>query len=200
LNLVGCTTDDTFSVDTRAGATVTVVINPVTATINVTDEAGGAVANARVLIETSATAGGGEIHEAAVTTLTQLAGTATCTTTAVHNLETGDKVLIRGAQPDNYNKVTTATVTSTTIFTYPVSDTPSSPATGTPIVSYVAVQALTSGGGVASVTRTFGADQDFKGWARLKNTSSPFYKDGNIAFTLDSTNGNTVNVTLQDDE
>ena len=200
LNLIGCTTDGSFSVDDSAGITVTVVIDPVTVTINVKDNQGNNLQNVRVFLETAATVASGEEFEGANTSLTQSAGVATCTQTGVHDLETGDLIVVRDAQPDGYNKVATATVTSTTVFTYPVDSGLSTPATGTPIVSYVAIQELTSAGGDANVSRTFGASQAFKGWARLKNTSSPFYKEAPLAFTIDATNGNTVNVVLQPDE
>ena len=306
LNLVNCTvdgatpTDANFGIDDAAGITVTLVVSPVTVTVNVTDEDGTAVQNARVFVETAATAASGESFELVVTSITQSAGTATCTCSAVHGLETGDLIVIRCAQPDGYNRVATCTVTSTTVFTYPVDSGLSSPATqktspstvvdaqdetsydnspttegvfsagfgynpaetitldnniiitvdatnlsavqdftvdstgqtgdvssGTTLtqvstsgtgsgftltvdddnvanpnitMSYVAIQELTTAGGVADVTRTFGADQTMKGWARKKNASAPFYKDGNINFTVNKDNGNTVNVTLQDDE
>lgn len=206
LNLVGCTVDGVaatttnIGVDDAAGIAVTVAIDPVTVTVNAKDTSKTNISGARVFLETAATTSGGEIFEAAVTSITQSSGTATCTTTAAHGLETGDNVVIRGAQPDGYNKVATVTVSSTTVFTYPVDSGLSTPATGTPLVSYVAIHGTTNASGNAVVTRTFGANQDFKGWVRKKNTSSPFYKDGDLSFTVDSTNGQTVNVVLQPDE
>jgi len=200
LNLVGCTTDGAFSVDDSAGITVTVVINPVTEKVNVKNTSGTNIQNARVFVETAEIDAAGEIYEAAVTSLTQSVGTATCTTTAVHGLVTGDKVVIRGAQPDGYNKVATTTVSSTTVFTYTVDSGLSSPATGTPIVSFVALHGLTDVNGDISASRTWTSAQALKGWARKKNTATPFYKDGNIAYTVDITNGNTTNVVLQSDE
>jgi hypothetical protein len=203
LSLVNCRVDGAAATTGNIGidstATITIVIDPVTVAVNVKDEAQANVSGARVFLETAATAGGGEIFEAATSSLTQAAGTATCTTSAVHGLETGDLVVIRGAQPDGYNKVATATVTSTTVFTYPVASGLSSPATGTPVVSYVAIHGTTDASGNQSVSRTFGADQAFKGWARLKNTSAPFYKDANMAFTVSSSAGNSVNLTLLND-
>lgn len=184
-----------------AGATVTVVSGAVTVLINVKNSEGTNLQNARVFLETAATAVSGESFEAAVTSITQTAGTATLTSTAAHNLEVNDKFVVRGAQPDGYNKIATAlTVPTTTTLTYSVDSGLSSPATGTPLLSYVAIQGLTDVSGNISVNRTFGADQDFKGWARLKNTSSPFYKDADFSFTVDSGNGNTVNAVLQLDE
>lgn len=200
LNLVGCTTDGTFSVDDTAGIDVTVVIDPVTEAVNVKDVEGTNRQNVRVFVETAATIASGEMFEASVTSLTSSAGTATCTTTAVHGLVTGDKVVIRGAQPDDYNKVATVTVSSTTVFTYSVTSGISSPATGTPVISFVALHGLTDINGDVSSSRTWGAAQSMKGWARKKNTVSPFFKDGNIAYNIDTTNGNTVNVVLQPDE
>lgn len=206
LNLIGCTVDGSaattsnIGVDDAAGITVTVVINPVTEKVNVKNTSGVNIQNARVLVETAATISGGEMFEAAVTSLTQSGGTATCDTTAVHGLVTGDKVVVRGAQPDGYNKVATVTVTDTDTFTYAVDSGLSSPATGTPVVSFVALHGLTDANGNIEATRTWGANQALKGWARKKNSVSPFYKDGDIAYDVDSSNGNTVNVVLQPDE
>jgi len=71
----------------------------------------------------------------AVTSITRTSDTATCTTTTAHGRITGDTVTISGAAESEYNKTTTITVTSPTIFTYSVSGTPSTPATGTILVT-----------------------------------------------------------------
>lgn len=197
INVVGGTGN--FSYKT-AGATVVIVIDPVTELVNVKNADGDNIQNARVFVETAATIASGEMFEAAVTTLTQATGTATCTTTAVHGLATNDNVVIRGAQPDGYNKVAQVTVSSTTVFTYTVDSGLSSPATGTPIVSFVALHGLTDVSGNISASRTWGANQSLKGWGRKKNSVSPFYKDGDIAYTVDNVNGNSTNVVLQPDE
>ena len=180
----------------------TLVINNATATVlvNVKNVSAANLQNARVFIETAATIASGEEFEGAVTTLSQASGTATVTCTGVHDLVTGDKIVIRGAQPDGYNKVATATVSSTTVFTYPVDSGLGSPATGTILVSYVAIHGLTDVNGDISVNRTWTAAQQMKGWVRLKNTASPFYKDANIAFTVDTAAGNVINTVLQSDE
>ena len=204
LNLVNCTVDGAAATTANIGidstATITINIDPVTVSVNVQDEDGVDIQNARVFIETAATASGGEIFEAATSSITQTAGTATCTTSAAHGLETNDWVVIRGAQPDGYNKVAQVTVTGTTTFTYTVDSGLSTPATGTPVVSYVAIHGLTDVNGDQSVTRTFGAAQQFKGWARKKNASSPFYKDANIAFTVNTSAGNDLGLVLLPDE
>ena len=186
---------------TVSGAgTVSFATSSATVTVNVKDEDGANIQNTRVFLETAATIASGEAFEVGVTSITQAAGVATCTCSAVHGLETSDKVVIRGAQPDNYNRTATATVTSTTVFTYSVDSGVSSPATGTPLVSYVPIHALTNASGDVTVSRAWGAAQDFKGWAREKTTGAPYYKDANIAFTVNITTGNTVNTVLLPDE
>lgn len=197
LNLVGCTGNFSYRSD---GATIVISIDPVTQLVNVQNTSGTDLQNVRVFVETAATIASGEIFEAAVTSLTQSAGTATCTTTAVHGLATNDYVVIRGAQPDGYNKVAQVTVSSTTVFTYSVDSGLSSPATGTPVVSFVALYGLTDANGDVSATRTWGAAQQVKGWARNTVAGSPYYKQGTIGYAIDNTNGNTTNVVLQSDE
>ena len=69
--------------------------------------------------------------DVSVSTLTQAAGVATCTTGAVHGHTTGDWVYISGANEAGYNGVVQVTVSSTTIFTYTVDAATATPATGT---------------------------------------------------------------------
>lgn len=67
-------------------------------------------------------------------TVTRSGTTATFTATTDHGLVTGDKVWITGATPSAYNTTTTpvtVTVLDSTRFTYQVSGSPSTPATGT---------------------------------------------------------------------
>lgn len=66
-----------------------------------------------------------------ITSITRSSSTATATTAAAHKLATGDKVTIAGAVQTEYNGTVTVTVTSATTFTYTVSGTPATPATGT---------------------------------------------------------------------
>lgn len=66
-----------------------------------------------------------------VSSLTQTAGTATCTTGSAHGHATGDWVYIEGANEAGYNGIVQVTVSSTTVFTYTVASGTASPATGT---------------------------------------------------------------------
>ena len=65
-----------------------------------------------------------------VTQITESSGTATVTATA-HGYTSGDQVNIRGAAEAEYNGDFTITVTDADTFTYAVTGSPSSPATGT---------------------------------------------------------------------
>lgn len=67
----------------------------------------------------------------AVSTLTRSGSTATVTTAAAHGLSTDDWVIIAGAGQAEYNGIFQITVTGGSTFTYAVSGTPATPATGT---------------------------------------------------------------------
>lgn len=64
-------------------------------------------------------------------TITRVGTIATATTSSNHNLATGLSVVIAGASQSEYNKTATITVISETQFTYEVSGSPTTPATGT---------------------------------------------------------------------
>jgi hypothetical protein len=71
-------------------------------------------------------------HSYAVTSITRVGSTATVTTTATNTLETGNTVVIAGAAETEYNGTFTVTVTVPgSVFTYTVTGTPATPATGT---------------------------------------------------------------------
>lgn len=197
LNLSGCSGPLGYKTE---GVVVTVVNNPVTTKITVEEADGTLIENARVMLET-ADAGGasaGFPFKDAVTTLTQTAGTATLTASAVHGLSTGDKVVVRGASVQNYNSVVTITVTSTTVFTYAIDSGAGSPAGGTPVFSYVAIQGLTDVNGEISSSRVWPDNQSLSGWGR-KSTSSPFFKQTSISIA-DASGGTDLLLALQPDD
>jgi len=196
VNLVGCTGNFGFY---SAGVVITIVADPATTKFTVQDSAGDPIDQARVLVETADNGGGsGFPYQAAVTTLSSSAGTATLTASAVHGLATGDYVVVRGAQPDDYNKQAQITVTSTTVFTYAVTSGISSPATGTPVFSYAPISGLTATTGIIQSSKVWPASQGLIGWAR-KSTSSPFYRQTGIT-VADASGGTDATVTLQSDE
>lgn len=197
VNIVGGTTP-TFK-KVRAGDTVDIVVNPVSTKFTVEDSNGTAIENARVLAETADNGGGSGLPFEDTISITQAAGTATATHTG-HGLATNDYVVIRGAQPDGYNKVAQITVTGANAYTYSVDSGLSSPATGSPVSSYAPIGGvLTDVSGVVSSSKTWPASQGLKGWARKKNTVSPFYKDGDIN-VADASGGTDAVLTLQPDE
>lgn len=70
--------------------------------------------------------------DVAVSGITRSGGTATATTGAAHGYTTGDTVNIRGAAQSEYNiDAIVASTPTTTTFTYAVTGTPATPATGT---------------------------------------------------------------------
>lgn len=75
--------------------------------------------------------GGYSAATKSVSSLTHTANVATVTTSAAHGYATGQRITIAGADQEGYNGTFLITVTSTTEFTYVVTGSPSSPATGT---------------------------------------------------------------------
>lgn len=73
----------------------------------------------------------GQLRGATVTSITRTSTTATVTTATAHGFTTGQKVVISGATQTDYNGAFTVTVTSPTVFTYTVANSPATPATGT---------------------------------------------------------------------
>lgn len=98
-------------------------------------------------------------YTAAITSITRAGATATVTTTANHYLRTGESVLIAGATQTEYNGTFTITRTASNTFTYTVSGTPATPATGTITWTDVnrvrAVYSMESGVGASSAAINF---------------------------------------------
>ena len=205
VNLIDCTvdggpaSDSNVGVDDAAGITVTLVVAPKTTKVTCEDSAGSKLQNVRVFLETADNGGGsGFPYQAATSTLTQSAGTATLTASSAHGLATNDYVVVRGATPEGYNKVAQITVTSTTAFTYSVDSGLSTPAGGTPVFSYVPLYGLTDVNGEIQSSKTWGASQAVSGWAR-KSTSSPYYKEAAISIA-DASGGTDLLIAMQLDE
>lgn len=90
----------------------------------------------------------------AITSITRSSSTATVTTTAPHGLATGDVVVVSGATETEYNGDFSITVTGASTFTYAVSGTPATPATGTPVfaTSGLSITGITRSGTTATAT------------------------------------------------
>jgi len=194
INLVGCTGNFTYK---SAGATVSIVQDPVTTKITVKALDGGSIIeNARVLVWV--TDDSNFPYQDSVT-ITGSGTTATVTHTG-HGLVTNDNVIIKGANQDVYNGAYEITVTDANTYTYTTSERiGTTPATGTITSTFAVISGLTDSNGEISDTRTYTTDQAISGWVR-KSTASPYYKQGPISGTIDSSAGFSVTIQLVSDE
>jgi hypothetical protein len=193
INVIGCTGN--FSYKT-AGATVTIVANPVTTLVTVKNAAGANVENARVRVEASD--GAGDLPYLEAVTITRSGATATVSHTA-HGLNAGDKVVIRGAVQQEYNGVFAVANVSANAYDYTVGGAPATPATGSITATGAVLEGLTNASGQISASRVFSMDQNVRGTAR-KSTSSPYYKASEFTDVVDSVAGLTKTVQLVLDE
>lgn len=190
LNLVGCSGNISYKTD---GATVTIVSDPVTLTVTAIDSAtSAAVQGARVLVIAGTSFLGGSSA-----TITRSGSTATVTQTG-HGLATGNVVRVRGADQPEYNGIFTITVTGTDTYTYAVTGTPATPATGTIVSALVIIDAVTNASGQVSDTRSWSSDRTFIGRVR-RGTTSPTYKAQPLSGTISSTSGASVTAPLVSD-
>ena len=193
LNLVGCTGNKGYRTD---GVAVTIVDDPVTTAITVTNTSDTAISGARVFLEASN--GTGPLPYQEAVTITQTAGTATVAHTA-HGIPDGTNVVIRGATQNGYNKVAVITSTGANSYTYAVDSGTVSPATGSPVASGVIIHDTTSGAGLVSDVRVFSSSQPFKGFIRAAS-GSPYYQPATITGTVSNTGGFSATVALLSDE
>lgn len=183
---------------TSEGSAVTFLGVSVTTQItvkNVTDNS--VIQNARVTLE--AADGSGPLNfEESVTSITRVTTTATVTH-AAHGLSTNDWVHITGAVQEEYNITAQITVTGVDTYTYQVTGSPTTPATGTIVSTEAIFNHLTNASGIVTDQRTFATNQNVVGRAR-KSTTTPLYKTQPITEEIDKDNGLTLNVLLIPDE
>lgn len=191
LNLVGATGNTTFK-KVRAGDTVTIVTDPVTTLVNVLDNTGAPLQNARVLVE--AGSGAGDLPFQDSVTITRVTTTASVAHTT-HGMSNGDKVTIRGADQTEYNGVFTISNVTTNAYDYTVSGTPTTPATGTITATGVVIEGLTDINGQISASASYSVDQPVRYKIR-KGTSAPYFKSaptsGWLTGTIDNADGLTI--------
>lgn len=179
------------------GATVIIVPSAVTTTITVKDATDFTVIeNARVIL--SAADGTGDLNYQESVTITSSATTANVTHTT-HGLATNDWVLIEGANEEPYNGSYQITVTGANNYTYTMTDTAASPATGTITSTTMIFNELSNASGIVDDTRAFSVDQNVVGRVR-KSSGTPFYKNSPVTATIDSATGLTLTVLLIPDE
>jgi hypothetical protein len=197
VNLIDCTGNISSKSE---GATINLVISPVTTKVTAEDQGGNMLENVRVFLETADNGGGSGLpYQAATSTLTQTGGTATLTASAAHGLATNDYVVVRGANDELYNKVAQITVTSTTVFTYSVDSGASASAGGTPVFSYVPLSGLTDSNGVIQSSKSWPASQSLSGWARKSTGPGTLYKQSPIS-VADASGGTDLLLLMIEDE
>lgn len=180
-----------------ASASTTIVAGAVSTTITVKDiNTGAAIASARVLV--TASDGTGPMPFEKSTSITRSVSTATATVTA-HGLISGKQALIKGADQQEYNGVFTVTVTGANTFTYTVSGSPATPATGTIKTTGVVINGVTDGSGVITDSRSHASNQPITGRVR-KATGGTLYKTGSVSGTINSSTGFAATVQLIPDQ
>ena len=193
INIVGGSGNVTYR---TAGATVVIVVNPVTLLITVRDIITGLVIEgARVKATVS---DGTNFPYLASVTVTSSGTLATVTHTA-HGLTTNDFVTIDGANEIAYTGCYQITVTGVNTYTYTMLASTTSPATGTITGTFAYFNTLTDVNGQVSDTRSITSSQAFTGKVR-KSSSSPLYRSSPISETIDSSNGLSLNISLISDE
>ena len=206
LNLIDCDSSGaggagfTYRSD---GATINLVVSPVTTLINLKNPDGDDESGVSVWLR--AKDGTDELpFEQAITSISQAVGapyTRTVTFTAAHGLKTGDYLSLSGitnATEDNSGAFQ-VTVTSTTVCTYTGDDTGETSFTGTIIGTGGVLYGTTDANGNISSSRSWAGDQLVFGYAR-KSTTSPRYKSITLDDTILSASGLTINRRLVLDE
>lgn len=196
INILG--TGNAPTVRNGSGASTTIVAGTVTTTITVVALSAGSppIENARVLVTASDNTGPMPFDE--TVTITRVDTTATVAHTA-HGLINGKKVKIKGANEQAYNGIKTLTLIDANSYSYTVSGTPATPATGTIKATGVVIDGLTNASGVISDTRTHASNQPITGTAR-KSSGAPNYKPGAVAGTVNSATGFSTTVQLVGDD
>jgi len=192
INAIGCS--GTVSYKTE-GTTVVVVADSVTLTVQVLTPAGGNLSGARILAK--AASGGPYPYQASVS-LTRSGTTVTVSHTS-HGMATNDYVVIEGATEGEYNGVWQTTKIDANSYSYQISSTPSSPATGSPVSTFAMISGTSDANGLISDSRVYSSDQAFTGAVR-KASGSPNYKPATFSGTIDSATGASVTVQMIGDD
>ena len=190
--LVSVNSGQTLTVNVSSGAstptikndgtgTVTVIAGAVTTKITVTSNTdNSAVEGAAVVIKAASTVGGLPFED--VVTITRSGTVATVTHTA-HGLSSNNWVEIEDAVQNEYNRLKQITVTTVNAYTFVVTGSPTTPATGTILATAVLINGLSDVLGEISDTRTLSVDQGFTGSVK-KGSSSPVFVGSDLSGTI----------------
>jgi hypothetical protein len=175
-----------------SGASTTLIVSPVSVEINVNDiTTGSDLENVRVLVYVSS---GGSLPYNVTVTITGSGTTATVIHSG-HGLITGNKIMILGANESEYNGIHSVTYISVDSYSYTMSGTPASPATGTITATLVLIDGYTDVNGYISVSRSLSTSQPIIGKARLASGGN-LYKTAPISGTISNTSGFVTTIQL----
>jgi hypothetical protein len=227
VNLVGCTGNFGYY---SAGVDVTVVVDPVTTLINVKDNNGNNLQDARVWLV--AASGAGDLpYQQAITSISRSGTTATVTFTAAHGLVNGEYLKLAGItdKTEDNNGAFQISWSSTTVVTYQTTDSGSTSYTGTITGTGGTLYGLTDASGNISSQRTYTVDHPVEGFVRKStqgieasfdsdafDIATPAFETDSFAFTtttatvyksfslagntVDQENGLTINIRMVPDE
>lgn len=195
INVIGGTGNFSYK---SAGATVDIVIDPVTTLVNIKDNDGNNEQNVRVFLK--AADGTGDLPFEESVTITRAGTTATVSHTG-HGLNSNEYVKIQGITDkiEDNNGAHQITVTDANTYTYTTTDSGSTSYTGSIIATGALIYGLTDVNGNISSSRTLTLDQPLTGFAR-KSSSSPRFKTLTLSGTVDNATGLTINRQLILDE
>jgi hypothetical protein len=164
--------------------------------------------NARTVRVTAKDANTGSVIQGArvglwATTGTSVGITRTGSTAYVahtsHGYQTGQKVVIFGADQGEYNGIKTITYSNANEYTFTVSGTPATPATGTITSHKVILDADTNASGIVEDTAyNYVSDLNVEGRAR-KGSAATYYKTSPISGTITSAAGFDATIFMVED-
>jgi len=195
INCVGSPKANPSESKVENDSTGTVTINnSVNITVTAKNSGGGNIENTRVFIK--ADTGGVYPYEDSVG-LTRSGTTVTVSHTS-HGLKDGEYVNIEGANEEDYNGIHQITYIGADSYSYEITGTPASPATGSPNCTFVILHGLTNASGVATASIRYLGSQPFVGWAR-KTSASPYYKQSQLSGTIETTDYVTTIIMVSDE-
>jgi hypothetical protein len=189
INVFGSTGNFSYK---SAGATVTVVVDPVDVEANAIDVDGNDIANARVFLKASDGSGPFPFEE--TVTIVNSGTTATVTHNS-HGMASNDYVDIKGASHWQNNGAHQITYINTNSYSYTMPSDPGSSPTGTITSTFVALYGLTDVYGEVTTARVYSSNQNVIGWIR----KTPDYKTANLFGVVNSSTGYTGTGVLVDD-
>jgi len=193
INIVGGSGNFSYK---SAGATVNVVVDPVSFTVSVRDLISGFSVRGRVFAEVSS----GDNFDCLAPVSIVRSGEVAYVSHTAHSVSSGEYVHIRGTDQPEYKGARHVIYTGPNSYHFVVSGSPATPATGTPNATQILINGETDVDGDITDTRSYSvADQPFSGIVR-KGTLSPHYKSQPITGTVDKDAGLSLVVQLASDE